>query len=137
MSGGVILRYPSLHILTVDDQAGVRCLLDAIVREEGHISYLASNGMEAVEMVKIIRPHLIFMDIRMPVMDGTKALEKIKELGYKFDVVIMTAFTENDVIDRAHKNGVIKCIIKPFDVEDIREVLRQVAQKKYSQVSAL
>ncbi len=131
------MGYQHLNILIVDDQPGVRYLLDAIIKEEGHNSYLASNGLEAVEMVKTIKPHLVFMDVRMPVMNGTKALEKIKELGYQPDIVIMTAFTETDVTNNAHKNGVVKCLIKPFDVDDIREILQEVVHKKYPQASAL
>ncbi len=131
------MGYQRLNILVVDDQPGVRYLLDTVVREEGHNSYLASNGLEAVEMVKKVNPHLVFMDIRMPVMDGTKALEKITESGYHPAVVIMTAFTEKDVIDRAYSMGAVKCIIKPFDVEDIRKIMREAATKKHSQASAL
>lgn len=125
-----------LDVLAVDDQVGVRYLLDAVIREEGHNSYLAANGMEALEQVSKLNPHLVFMDIRMPVMDGTQALEKMHELGYHPDVVIMTAFTEKDVIDRVRKNGAVKCIIKPFDVDEIREILREAAGKNYPMVSA-
>ena len=127
----------SLNILIVDDQPGVRYLLDAVVKEDGHNSYLATNGMEAVEMVRKIEPNLVFMDIRMPVMDGTKALEKINELGCNTDVVIMTAFTEKDVIDKAYKNGAVRCIIKPFDVDDIRKIIKEAAIKKLPEVEEL
>lgn len=126
----------SLNILVVDDQAGVRYLLDAVIREECHNSYLATNGLEAIEMVKKIKPNLVFMDIRMPVMDGTKALEKIKELGFNPDVVIMTAFTEKDVIDKAYRNGAVKCVIKPFDVDEIRKLIRESAKKTHPRASA-
>lgn len=131
------MGYQGLNILIVDDQPGVRYLLDAVVKEDGHNSYLATNGLEAVEMVRKIEPNLVFMDIRMPVMDGTKALEKIKELGFKTDVVIMTAFTEKDVIDKAYKNGAVRCIIKPFDVDDIRKIIREAVVKKVPELNAL
>lgn len=121
------MGYGNLNILVVDDQPGVRYLLDAVITEEGHISHLATNGLEAVEMVKKVNPGLIFMDIRMPLMDGTKALEIIKELGYQPTVIMMTAFTEKSVIDNAYNNGAAKCIIKPFDIEDIRKIIRDVA----------
>lgn len=131
------MGYKHLNILVVDDQPGVRYLLDAVVREEGHSSYLASNGLEAVEMVKKINPHLVFMDIRMPVMDGTKALEKMRESGCNPNVVIMTAFTEKDVIDKAYEMGAVKCIIKPFDVEDIRAAIREINSRLYPNATAL
>jgi len=118
-----------LNILVVDDQPGVRYLLDAVIREEGHDCYLASNGLEAVELVETVQPALVFMDIRMPVMDGAKAIEIIYESGFGPDVVIMTAFTEKDVIDRSYKHGVIKCIIKPFDIDEIRGIIRETARR--------
>lgn len=121
------MGYQNLNVLVVDDQPGVRYLLDAVVTDEGHSSYLATNGLEAVEMVKTVNPGLIFMDIRMPLMDGTKALETIRELGYQPTVIMMTAYTEKNVIDNAYNNGAAKCIIKPFDIEDIRKIIRDVA----------
>ncbi|WP_418791635.1 response regulator [Phosphitispora sp. TUW77] len=126
-----------LNVLIVDDQAGVRYLLDAIVREEGHKPFLAVNGQEAVEQAKKINPNLVFMDIRMPVMDGTKALEKMKEMGCSCSVVIMTAFTEKEVIDKARTNGALKCIIKPFDVGEIRQIIHEVSQKLLPKASAI
>lgn len=130
------MGYKCLNILVVDDQPGVRYLLDTIIKEEGHNCYQASNGLEAVEMVRKVRPNLVFMDIRMPIMDGTKALEQMKEQGLNPKVIIMTAFTEKDVIDDAYKNGAIKCIIKPFDVDEIRELIHQTILKYYSNASA-
>lgn len=137
MSGGVILGYQHLNVLIVDDQPGVRYLLDAIVREEGHSPILAANGLEAVEIARTAKPHLVFMDIRMPVMNGMKALERMKELGSKSDFVIMTAFTDMNVIDNEYKNGVIKCLIKPFDVDEIKEILHEASHRKYRRASAL
>lgn len=130
------MSYGSLNILIVDDQAGVRFLLDAVVQEEGHNSFNATNGLEALDMVSKVNPHLIFMDIRMPVMDGTKALEKMLEMGCKAEIVIMTAFTENEAIEKASKNGEVKCIIKPFDIEEIRKIIRQTASRVYPQATA-
>ena len=120
-----------MDVLIVDDQAGVRYLLDIIVREEGHRPFLAVNGQDAVKQAAKINPHLVFMDIRMPVMDGTKALKKMKEMGCRGQVVIMTAFTETDVIDKAHANGVLRCIIKPFDVAEIRQIINEVFQERF------
>lgn len=130
------MGYKILNILVVDDQPGVRYLLDTIIKEEGHNCYQASNGLEAVEMVRKVRPNLVFMDIRMPVMDGTKALEQMKEQGLNPNVIIMTAFTEKDVIDDAYKNGAVKCIIKPFDVDEIKELIHETIAKCYPNASA-
>ncbi len=118
-----------MNIVVIDDQVGVRYLLDTLVKEEGHNSYTGANGAEAVELVRAYQPDLVFMDIKMPVMDGTQALEKIKELGLHADVVMMTAFTEKEVIDKAYRNGAVKCIIKPFDINDVRAIIRDYSKR--------
>ncbi len=119
-----------LDVLIVDDQPGVRYLLDIIVREEGHRPFQAVNGQEAVDKVRKINPQLVFMDIRMPVMDGATALKKIREMGYNCQVVVMTSFIENDVIDKVRNNGAVKCIIKPFDTGEIRQIINDVFRLK-------
>jgi len=119
-----------MNIVVIDDQAGVRYLLDTLVKEEGHNSYTGVNGTEAVELVRMHNPDLVFMDIKMPVMDGTQALEKIQELGLKTDVVMMTAFTEKEVIDKAYRNGAVKCIIKPFDINEVRAIIQDYGNRK-------
>lgn len=119
----------TMNILIVDDQAGIRYLLDTLVKEEGHNSYTGANGAEAVELVKKHRPELVFMDIKMPVMDGTQALEKIKELGFGTEVIMMTAFTEKEVVDKAYRNGAVKCLIKPFDINEVRDIIRDYSTR--------
>lgn len=131
------MGYKRLNILIVDDQPGVRYLLDAVVREEGHQSYLATNGLEAIEMVKKVKPNLVFMDIRMPLMDGTRALKIIKELGFGLNVIMMTAFTEKSVIDEAYSNGAAKCITKPFDIDDIRKIINDTVAYNNPQASEI
>ena len=118
-----------MNVVVIDDQAGVRYLLDTLVKEEGHNSFTGANGLEAVELVRQYNPDLVFMDIKMPVMDGTSALEKIKELGFNTEVVMMTAFTEKEVIDNAYRNGAVKCIIKPFDINEVRTIIRDYSNR--------
>lgn len=113
----------SLDILVVDDQPGVRYLLDTVIKELGHRVHTAQNGLEAVEKVRAIRPNLVFMDVRMPLMDGLDALGKIKKMLPSTQVVIMTAYGSEDTIYQAHKRGALCCMAKPFDVELIKKFL--------------
>lgn len=119
-----------LQIMAVDDQPGVRFLLDAIFQEEGHKTYLAANGLEALDQIKKSTPDLIFMDLRMPVMDGKQTVEAIKAMGLHTEIVIMTAFSEKDVIDSIRKIGEFKYLSKPFDVDDVRTIVREAAHRK-------
>ena len=120
----------NLNILVVDDQPGVRYLLDIVVKELGHDVYTAQNGLEAVELARSKRFDIIFMDVRMPLMGGLEALTRIKAISPKTDVVIMTAYGSDDTIEGANKNGALCCIAKPFDVEDIKNFLDDYTSEK-------
>lgn len=112
-----------LNILIVDDQPGVRYLLDIVIREAGHHVNIAKNGLEAVEIAKSSQPDLIFMDVRMHLMGGLEALGKIKAIIPKTEVIIMTAYGSEETVNRALDGGALCCIAKPFDVEIIKEIL--------------
>lgn len=122
-----------LDILVVDDQPGVRYLLDIVINESGHKAYTAQNGMEAVDMVRCIRPDLIFMDVRMPIMGGLEALAKIKPISPKTGVIIMTAYGSDETIEEAKKLGALGCMAKPFDINDIKDFIQDYARKHLRQ----
>ena len=112
-----------MDILVVDDHPGVRYLLDIVIKEIGHRVHTAQNGLEAVEKVRTIRPKLVFMDVRMPLMGGLEALTRIKRMFPDTQVVIMTAYGSDDTILQAQKQGALCCMTKPFDVDCIRDFL--------------
>lgn len=115
----------ALNVLIVDDQAGVRYLLEILVKESGHKAYTAQNGVEALEKVLAIKPDLIFMDVRMPIMGGLEALGKIKKISPRTEVIMMTAYSADDTATLALKKGAIRCMSKPFDVEEIKNLLEE------------
>ena len=114
-----------LNVLVVDDQPGVRYLLTILIEDEGHNAFTAQNGKEAVEMVSSQYPNLIFMDVRMPVMGGLDALKMIKRISPRTEVVMMTACGAEDIIDTALENGALTCIAKPFNIEEIKNFIKQ------------
>lgn len=118
-----------LKILIVDDQPGVRYLLDIVIREVGHQVYTARNGLEAVDIAKASHPDLVFMDVRMPLMGGLEALGKIKAMLPETEVIIMTAYGSEETVTRAMEGGALCCIAKPFDVEKIKELLENLEWK--------
>ncbi|WP_003544540.1 response regulator [Desulfotomaculum nigrificans] len=117
----------ALDVLMVDDQVGVRYLLEILVKESGHRAHTAQNGVEAVEKVRSIKPDLVFMDVRMPIMNGLEALGKIKMIAPRTQVVMMTAYSAEDTATIALQKGALKCMSKPFDVEEIKEILENFA----------
>lgn len=114
---------PKLDVLIVDDQAGVRYLLEILVKESGHRVYSAQNGVEAVDQVRMFKPDLVFMDVRMPIMGGLEALGKIKKIAPQTEVVMMTAYSAEDTEVIAIQKGAMKCMSKPFDVEEVKNLL--------------
>lgn len=119
-----------LNVLVVDDQPGVRQLLGIIIKEAGYQVRDAQNGKEAVDIVKMWKPDLVIMDIKMPVMDGVKALEKIKLLSPDLPVVMMTAYGSEEVLEDLQKKGAAMCLTKPFDIDFIKDLLDGFFQKK-------
>ncbi|MCL5779752.1 MAG: response regulator [Firmicutes bacterium] len=125
----------ALDVLIVDDQAGVRYLLEILAKESGHRVYTAQNGVEAVDKVRTIKPDLIFMDVRMPIMGGLEALGKIKKIAPGTEVVMMTAYSAEDTATIAMQKGALLCISKPFDVDEVKNLLDNFARnfKTYEQ----
>ncbi|MCL5056939.1 MAG: response regulator [Actinobacteria bacterium] len=117
------MKRKKLDVLVVDDQPGVRYLLDVIITEEGHRVRLARNGNEAVEAVKASKPDLVIMDVRMPQMGGIEALGKIKIISPETEVALMTAYVSAETVQMAFKKGALCCFTKPFDVDDIKSFI--------------
>lgn len=106
-------------ILIVDDQFGIRMLLNEVLRKEGYETYLASNGMEALELLSLHQPDLVFLDMKIPGMDGIEILNKMKEHSPDVKVIMMTAYGELDLINTATSSGAIGYLPKPFDILEL------------------
>ncbi len=113
---GIASGQPSFRILIVDDQFNNRQLVTVMLKSAGFDVREAENGEEAIEIVKEWEPHLIFMDIRMPVMDGFEATRRIKKMPTSFSPVII-ALTANAFADSRAEMLAAGCddiIAKPF-----------------------
>lgn len=107
------------RILVVDDQKGVRQLLETFFTEQGMVTYLASNGEEALLLAANHQPDLVLMDVRMPVMDGVEALARMKEMFPGQQVLMMTAYAEEEKISELLDLGAIACLAKPLDLNHL------------------
>jgi two-component system, response regulator, stage 0 sporulation protein F len=117
-------------ILIVDDQFGIRILLNEVLQKEGYDTFQAANGVQALEIVKEHSPDLVLLDMKIPGMDGIEILKRMKVIDVDIRVIIMTAYGELDMIQQAMDLGALTHFAKPFDIDDIR-----VAVKKYAQVA--
>lgn len=111
-------------ILIVDDQFGIRILLNEVMVREGYETYQAANGVQALEIVQNHAPDLILLDMKIPGMDGIEILKRVKKIDPDIRVIIMTAYGELDMIQEAKELGAITHFAKPFDIDDIRKAVR-------------
>lgn len=112
-------------VLIVDDQYGIRILLKEVLQKEGYETFLAANGMQAVEIVSEQKPDLVLLDMKIPGMDGIEILRKMKEVDPEIRVLIMTAYGELDMLKEATNLGALTHFSKPFDINKVRNLVKE------------
>lgn len=117
----------SKKLLIVDDQYGIRILLNEVFQKEGYQTFQASNGMQALQIVEQDRPDLVLLDMKIPGMDGIEILKRLKEMDQTIEVFIMTAYGELDMIQQAKDLGARTHFAKPFDIDEIRAAVKAQA----------
>ncbi|UAC47945.1 response regulator [Bacillus aquiflavi] len=118
-------------ILIVDDQFGIRILLNEVLQKEGYETFQAANGVQALEILNKYSPDLVLLDMKIPGMDGIEIFLRMKVIDDDIRVIIMTAYGELDMIQKAKDLGALTHFAKPFDIDDIR-----AAVKKYLPVNS-
>ncbi|ASB86983.1 response regulator [Bacillus sonorensis] len=111
-------------ILIVDDQYGIRVLLNEVFNKEGYQTFQAANGIQALDIVKKERPDLVLLDMKIPGMDGIEILKRMKVIDADIRVIIMTAYGELDMIQESKELGALTHFAKPFDIDEIREAVK-------------
>jgi AmiR/NasT family two-component response regulator len=102
-----------LRILLADDEVLIRLDLREMLTEAGHeIVGEAANGQEAVQLAQELHPDIVIMDVKMPVMDGLTAAQQITEAEIA-PVLLLTAYSQQDIVARATEAGVIAYLVKP------------------------
>ncbi len=115
------------RILLVDDAAFMRMMLkDTLVKEGYEIVGEATNGREAVEKYKELRPDLVTMDITMPEVDGVQALRQIKEFDPAAKVVMCSAMGQQAMVLESIQAGAKDFIVKPFQADRVKEAIEKV-----------
>lgn len=118
--------FMNAKILIVDDQFGIRILLNEVLQKEGYETFQAANGVQAIQIVNEHSPDLVLLDMKIPGMDGIEILKRIKEIDKDIRVFIMTAYGELDMIQKAKDLGALEHFAKPFDIDDIRSAIREL-----------
>jgi two-component system, response regulator PdtaR len=126
----------ALRILVAEDEAIIRLDLAEMLTEAGYeVVGQANNGERAVELATELRPDLVIMDVKMPVMDGITAAEAIGKARI-CPVVMLTAFGQKELVERARDAGVMAYIVKPFTPKDVIPAI-DIARSRWTEIEAL
>ncbi len=115
-------------ILVVDDQFGDRETLKTILEDKGYRVATAADGVHAVQMVKDRHYDIIFLDIKLPGIDGIETFEQVKKIDSKAVVIMMTGYTAEDMVEKALQGGAYTCIQKPFDMVKVLTLVEGLAR---------
>ncbi|MHA6799158.1 ANTAR domain-containing response regulator [Bounagaea algeriensis] len=124
------------RVLIAEDEALIRLDLVEMLREEGYeVVGEVGDGQEAVRQADQLRPDLVILDVKMPKMDGIEAASNIA--GERIaPVVILTAFSQRDLVERARDAGAMAYLVKPFAKRDVVPAI-ELAVSRFTEVQAL
>jgi response regulator NasT len=124
----------AVRILVAEDEALIRMDLVEMLQEAGYqVIAQATNGEEAIALALEHQPDLAILDVKMPVLDGISAAEKIIATA---PVLMLTAFSQRELIDRARDAGVMAYVVKPFTIGDLVPAI-EIAISRHTQMQSL
>jgi len=125
-----------LRVLVAEDEALIRMDLREMLEEEGYdVCGEAVDGATAVQLARELRPSLVMLDVKMPVLDGISAAEQIVSERIA-PVVILTAFSQRDLVERARQAGAMAYLVKPFQKKDLLPTI-EMAVSRFAELVAL
>jgi response regulator NasT len=124
------------RVLIAEDEALIRLDLTERLREEGYqVVGEAGDGQEAVDLAESLRPDLVIMDVKMPRRDGIDAAAEIAAKRIA-PVVLLTAFSQRDLVEKARDAGAMAYLVKPFSISDLIPAI-EVAISRFSEITEL
>ena len=136
MSNGALAKtdITPVRILVAEDEALIRMDLVEMLQEAGYqVVAQATNGEEAIALANEHQPDLAILDVKMPVLDGISAAEKIIAIA---PVLMLTAFSQRELVERARDAGVMAYVVKPFTIGDLVPAI-EIAISRHTQMRSL
>jgi len=125
---------PAIRILVAEDEALIRMDLVEMLVEAGYeVVAEASDGAQAIELAQLHKPDLAILDVKMPILDGISAAEKIIGIS---PVLMLTAFSQRELVERARDAGVMAYVVKPFSIGDLVPAI-EIAISRHLQMRTL
>ncbi|MHB8340962.1 MAG: ANTAR domain-containing response regulator, partial [Mycobacteriales bacterium] len=127
---------PPRRVVIAEDEALIRLDLKEMLQEEGYsVCGEAGDGETAVRLAMELRPDLVVLDVLMPVLDGISAAQRIASERIA-PVVILTAFSQRDLVERARDAGAMAYLVKPFQKKDLLPTI-EMAMSRFGEILAL
>ena len=127
---------PARTVVVAEDEALIRLDIVEILRERGYeVVAETDNGKTAIELAQKHRPNLVLMDVKMPIMDGITAAEKILD-KHSVAVVMLTAFSQTELVERAGAAGAMAYVVKPFTPAELIPAL-EIALSRHEEIRSL
>jgi AmiR/NasT family two-component response regulator len=124
------------RVVIAEDEALIRLDLKEMLEEEGYlVAGEAGDGETAVKLTEEHRPDLVILDVKMPVLDGISAAERIAGARLA-PVVILTAFSQRELVERARDAGAMAYLVKPFSKADLLPAI-EMAVSRYAEIAQL
>jgi two-component system, response regulator PdtaR len=124
------------RVVVVEDESLIRLDLVEMLTEAGYeVVGQAGDGETGVRLVRDLRPDVVLMDVKMPVLDGVSAAEVLASDSIA-PVVLLTAFSQSDLVERALAAGVQGYVVKPFSMADLRPAI-EIARARFAEVGKL
>ena len=122
-------------VIVAEDESLIRMdIVETLIEHGFDVIAEASDGEQAVALVNEHKPDLLVMDIKMPNLDGISAAEKL--VGSKTPIVLLTAFSQKELVDRASEAGAMAYVVKPFTPNDLLPAI-EIALSRHAQLTAL
>jgi two-component system response regulator HydG len=118
------------NILIVDDNTSLCRTMSFVLGRQGYAVNTAKDGLEAIERVKEQPFDMIFMDIKMPLIDGVETYRRIKKIRPEAVVMMMTAYAVEDLVQQALEEGAYGIVYKPLDIEKVVAIIEEAAEVK-------
>ncbi|MDN6371755.1 MAG: response regulator [Brevibacterium aurantiacum] len=127
---------PVRRVVVAEDEAVIRLDIVEMLREVGYdVVGEAADGESAIRLAEELRPDLVVMDIKMPILDGISAAERIAKARIA-PVVLLTAFSQKELVERARDAGAMAYVVKPFTAADLIPAL-EIALSRHAEISSL
>jgi DNA-binding NtrC family response regulator len=122
-----VLEANPLDILVVDDEQSICLLLHDVLVRFGHRVATCQEGATALKLASERDFGLVFLDIRMPGMDGVQALQQLRKLRPNATYIMITGYAHDDIVEQSLRSGASACLCKPFSLTQVAKLLEQLS----------